>query len=757
MKIFNNPKSSYFYILKRNAMKKILATLFLAVLMYPVVATSVVTVSGTLTDMQSGNPIPQHLVTIQSDSSQGFIYYKNVYTDNNGVYMDTIFSSLNSGTIFVQTWDCNNDLHQASLSYGPGNYDLVQDFSICNTPPPCEASFSYYSTGNLGMQFIDQSTGYPATWLWDFGDGTTSDQQSPFHIFPSAGWYTVQLTIADSSAGCTDTYSEPVYVSDSTGTGCVAAFTYGTNPADSLTISFTDLSEGNPVSWTWSFGDGTYSAEQNPVHTYAQAGLYQVCLTIQGTDSLCFDTSCDSIWVGSNTLQCEAMFTYYADSNGTGYGIHFIDLSIGDITGWLWEFGDGAGSTEQNPYHVYADTGTYTVCLTIAGPDSSCYDTYCMAVRIGNGTDCSSYFLYSAVNLTVTFAGYMNNSQQATYNWQFGDGSTGQGQSVTHTYGQPGSYTVELTTEDSTGCLYSSWQTLIVGDTTLYYQVYGQVFEGSFPMGYGMVMIFSADSMLNYLPYMDYSLVDSSGIYYFAYVPAGSYYIWAIPYGTGYLPTFYGDVLFWEDATVVTLGEPQNSYDIHLIPAPGYSTGPGDIEGHIGSGQIKSGYMDKISMLIENESGQVLSHAPVNAEGNFDFTGLSHGTYFLLAELPGCPSDLVRVDITPENEHAVVNLTFSNGKILGVDEPVSLAGSVVLYPNPARDQVTVALTLEQPVTATVELVGMTGQVVYHERVALVRGGNRIVLSLAPVAPGIYTVRIVAGEGVHILQKLLKTP
>jgi hypothetical protein len=147
-------------------------------------------------------------------------------------------------------------------------------------------------------------------------------------------------------------------------------------PLDPLTLSFYDVSLGAAQSWAWDFGDGNTSTEQNPTHTYADTGIYLVTLsivTIDGCESdasfeICVGTDC---W-GIPEFDCQAMFVPLGDSIG-GNGIQFIDLSfsLDPIVAWNWNFGDGTSSTEQNPYHEYAQPGTYTVTLTIEGLNCS--------------------------------------------------------------------------------------------------------------------------------------------------------------------------------------------------------------------------------------------------------------------------------------------------------------------------------------------------------------------------------------------------
>ena len=443
------------------------------------------TIDGIVTDLVNSSPVPNHAVTIQVDSASGFSYYNVVYTNSSGFYLDTIFfpGSVPTGVLTVSTMDCQQAYQYGTFNFGPGNQAFVKDFQICTSNSNCNADFSWQSNyGTLTVQFTNLSSGSgPLTYSWQFGDGSVSTQQNPQHTYAQAGYYNVTLSISDSSINCSDAITKTILAGDSTG-GCHAAYTYSADTNQQL-IHFTDQSTGNNiVSWLWNFGDpasgsSNTSSVQNPFHFFTAPGIYSVCLTIHGSDSSCYDTYCGNVTVG-NSGGCQAQFTWYSDSAGTSPVVQFIDLSIGNISTWYWYFGDNTYSTQQNPVHSYAQAGTYHVCLTITGQDSTCSSTWCADVTTGNGGGCTSYFTFSQNSLTVSFEGHMVYNQPATYTWSFGDGTGGTGQNATHTYGSAGMYYVTLTTStDSLNCTYSSGQTIQVGDSSQFNQIYGQVFE----------------------------------------------------------------------------------------------------------------------------------------------------------------------------------------------------------------------------------------------------------------------------------------
>jgi PKD repeat protein len=259
--------------------------------------------------------------------------------------------------------------------------------------------------------------------------------------------------------------------------GCMASFKPFPSSNDLLMFSFIDNSIAMPgstiSSWAWDFGDGTASSEQNPVHTYARPGLYNVCLFISSNDSLCSSNYCMPVEAGSTIPgPCENSFWYQPDSGGTGYIFEGWVLN-GQAYSWTWDFGDGTTATGQTVSHSFADPNTsYTVCLTTtgAGPDSTtCTAVSCQDVIIYIPSPCESNFWYypDSTGSGYIFEGWSQNNQMDSWVWDFGDGTSAIGQTVSHSYaGTNVTYTVCLTTAgtgpDGTACTSVSCQDVFI-------------------------------------------------------------------------------------------------------------------------------------------------------------------------------------------------------------------------------------------------------------------------------------------------------
>lgn len=226
-------------------------------------------------------------------------------------------------------------------------------------PPPAPVAAFTFTVTQKQVNFIDASTGSPASWQWTFGDGNTSSVPNPIHAYVNPGAYTVTLTVSNGSGS--DSISQVVTIAP--GTPPVSAFTYQPH---NLQVNFADASTGNPTSWNWSFGDGTTSTQQNPVHIYPAFGTYTVVLTVSNASGS--DPSSQIVRLAAPPAPV-ASFT--ATVNAAAKQVNFVDASTGSPTSWLWNFGDATSSTQQNPIHVYPAAGSYTVTLTAANASGS--------------------------------------------------------------------------------------------------------------------------------------------------------------------------------------------------------------------------------------------------------------------------------------------------------------------------------------------------------------------------------------------------
>jgi len=187
---------------------------------------------------------------------------------------------------------------------------------LVHAQPACVALFQHQQiAGTTSVSFLDSSnafgTGPITSWSWDFGDGNASTLQNPTHNYNSSGWYLVCLTITTTNPQCTSAYCDTI-VAGSGNPNCSANFTWNQNSTAPV-INFSNQSVGPYV--YWDFGDGTTSSIPNPIHTYANPGSYNVCITVIDSSINCVDTYCQTIVV-TGASNCNPTFSYNIGPNG---------------------------------------------------------------------------------------------------------------------------------------------------------------------------------------------------------------------------------------------------------------------------------------------------------------------------------------------------------------------------------------------------------------------------------------------------------
>jgi PKD repeat protein len=162
----------------------------------------------------------------------------------------------------------------------------------------------------------------------------------------------------------------------------VAEYTFApSSPAPGQSVQFTDVSGGNPTSWSWNFGDpgsgaANTSTLQNPMHVFANPGVYPVSLTAKNAGGTGIRNHAVTVAISPPV----ANFTFTPVTPSVNETVQFTDTSTGAPTGWSWTFGDpGAGasntSSSPNPSHVFATAGVYTVKLVASNSGGSSTQT----------------------------------------------------------------------------------------------------------------------------------------------------------------------------------------------------------------------------------------------------------------------------------------------------------------------------------------------------------------------------------------------
>lgn len=257
--------------------------------------------------------------------------------------------------------------------------------------PEIRVDFNYSvigcEAGEVGFRDSSYSgSGFITRWLWDFADGSTSNQANPSHSFAQAGEYNVKLTVIDTN-GCRATIAKPIKWFPAAKIAIEIDPKIGCEP---LAVLFQNNSSPiNGYDILWDFGDGNTSKEESPTHTYLR-GVYTVSLAITSPlGCVSRDTFVDVIRVSPRPT---AAFDY-TPKNLTYYqrSTQFTDFST-DAAAWEWNFGNGNRSSYPNPRYTFPDTGYYPIQLIVTHA-SGCRDT---ATKIVDVAPIFTYYLPNA-------------------------------------------------------------------------------------------------------------------------------------------------------------------------------------------------------------------------------------------------------------------------------------------------------------------------------------------------------------------------
>ncbi|HUR61129.1 MAG TPA: PKD domain-containing protein [Candidatus Thermoplasmatota archaeon] len=229
----------------------------------------------------------------------------------------------------------------------------------------------------------------------------------------------------------------------------VAAFTA---TADGLTVRLDATTSADPdgdaVSQAWTFGDGTTGTGATATHAYAQAGTYDVVLTVSDGQLTASTTQAVAV------VRPNAAPTAAFEATASGLSVA-VDASgsvdpDGDALSYAWAFSDGATATGATATHAYAQAGTYDVALTVSDGSLAASVPHPVTVVRPNAAPLAA-FAATAADLRVTVDAAASSDPDGdalSYAWAFGDGSTGSGAQATHAYAAAGTYTVQLTVLD---------------------------------------------------------------------------------------------------------------------------------------------------------------------------------------------------------------------------------------------------------------------------------------------------------------------
>ena len=403
---------------------------------------------------------------ISANTTEGCAPVNVQYQDLTQPFADSWLWTFPGGTPETSTEQNPSVVYESAGSYdvilqvtNGGVTESVTYSNYVNVEPTPNAMFTFANASASAVTFINQSedSNY---YFWDFGDGNTSQDFNPYHVYAESGIYTVTLSSAND---CTiQSTSQTVTIDLDSGNGGGGAVppnaSFEANVLAGcapLTIDFTDLSTNTPTNWSWTFEGGTpaSSTDRNPTVTYSVPGTYTVILqsgNLGGTDT---EVELAYIVIEDTPV---ADFSFAQ----AGANVNFSNLSTAADT-YFWDFGDNNSSTQANPLHNYNVDGTYTVTMSATNDCGTTTSVETIVVNTsGNGgggaiLPVASFSSDSQGDCAPTTIQFSDNSSNdpTSWNWTFEGGTpaTSTDRNPTVSYNVAGSYTVILEAGNEAG------------------------------------------------------------------------------------------------------------------------------------------------------------------------------------------------------------------------------------------------------------------------------------------------------------------
>lgn len=377
-------------------------------------------------------------------------------------------TSLGSGSSVIHTFNQKGNYNVTLSVTDTSGLTKVANKTI-EVGSPVYANFTPNGTsvvpvnGSMVVKFTDLSAPQAdiTNWDWNFDDIQPNDtNKSPYHQFTSEGWHNVTLNVSNPYYGAWNVSRSRINISVQKAPE--ASFTVTPDIANRFErVTFVDTSKGESINgWYWQFGDGNTSIGTPAVNYYQNAGTYTVNLTV---------TNPYGNGTASNVVRVKGPVyaDFVTDPSGewgiVNQPITFIDTSKGQPIHWIWNFGDGNSTTTDSSsiVHAYSTEGSYTVNMTGTNWDGQSGSAV-KTILIENKSRPKDVNFgaagkkYSGTHpFTVQFEDYTPNQSNVTeWYWDFGDRTNSFNTTPiapSHTYVNPGEYTVTLSVKNDMG------------------------------------------------------------------------------------------------------------------------------------------------------------------------------------------------------------------------------------------------------------------------------------------------------------------
>lgn len=630
----------------------------------------------------------------------------------------------------------------------------------------------------IAVQFYDVSEGNVDSWFWEFGDGETSQEQNPMHVFytDSVGpdgsfnpFTVVKLTIFTLDS-CISLYSDTIQVYSppvDPGQNCRAYFKYYQTVFDTIngtaTVQFKAMTENDSLIFNWDFGNGETSAAQNPEIIFdASTDTYMACLKVTGSED-CTSSYCEPVIIknpyqtGIDSTECFAGFYYKINHEVETFApalvLDFYSQNENAVE-WRWDFGDGTLSDEPNPIHIF----NYPLDKDSAGNMPDPYRNVCLTVRTATGceaTSCQTINIYMNDSIYpkpepdchARFKYYKPNDvfsipEMVLYRfidvsegdvisrlWEFEDGTVSTDEVVDKGFDfMTSSQKVCLTVETADSCT-STWCETI--------------FVSSIPPD------------TNYIP----APLSEYSIRYEAYFP-----VWMSSCAGTVKATVYQNDSVINATNFVWSNGAEGQKAEGFCPTQTYSVKAITPDGYVVSGTFVFNADGTVTEVPVNwwisDSGDVIHTATDKRDPHYQIHWtLCDGTVVVQDSIPlnmiNCDGTETNMFLTDSMGNVIYSESISLKAIATMVNTPTQEENIQLFPNPFNDVLNIQYNGKSLQEMQIELSDITGKRILLKSFYDVRSGDNISLNLSSLKKGIYVSRISTGNRIIAQQKLVK--
>jgi len=481
------------------------------------------------------------------------------------------------------------------------------------------------------------------------------------------------------------------------------------------------------------------------------AGVDSLCVTVTDANG-CIAFVCGVIVNG--TPDCDVVI----NQNGDDLIANATSNNPNQIINYDWS----TGETTQ----VVTPSSDGNYCVTISD-GNGCTANDCYYFYVDTSATCSVYVVETAAGLTAITSG--DSTQAFSYLWSNG--------ATTQTIAPSGSGNYCVTITDVTGCTASGCLTLLAMDQIEGYILLDSISSGGGWINNGVntfkVYLIEHDMTAGTLTAIDSQLVTSTpnnwgGLYSFSGVADGDYLVKAAAeVGSdqydNYLPTYFVDVLYWDEATTITVpGNAGTLYNIDMVSGTN-SGGPGFIGGLIidganfAPGQVEirgdGDPLENVSILLLTDNDMPITHTVSDAQGEFEFPNLAWGTYKVVVEVLGKEKGIKFITIGADNPTGQINFEVNETFVTKIEDVLNGA-SLKVFPNPVDENMNIQIEIRQNTNLNISVNNLLGKTIFTENKDLQEGIQTMNINLKNLPSGIYFLNLSDGQEI-ISHKIMK--